>query len=128
MFLLNKIINDADTIQDIITFAEKVQDLFREPFDILGQKTYVTTSIGIAVYPLHGSTIEMLLQKADLAMYISKKEGRNTFRFFSNSMDEKGRDKRVMRTKRRIAQMEETALNNFFPLDGDSSMKSQLEH
>ncbi len=109
------ILNDADTVQDIITFAEKIQAIFQEPFDILGQQAYVTTSIGVAVFPLHGSMIETLLKKADMAMYVAKKEGRNTFRFFSDSMDAKHSDQlHGMRTKRRIAQMEESALSKSF--------------
>src|SRR5512133_1026325 len=69
------IINDAGTIKDIIAFIEKVQALFQEPFDILGHTTYVTTSIGVAVFPLHGTTIESLMKKADMAMYVAKKSG-----------------------------------------------------
>lgn len=123
------IINDADTVQDIIAFAEKVQAIFQEPFDILGQQTYVTTSVGVAVYPLHGSTIETLLKRADMAMYVAKKEGRNTFRFFSDSMDVKDSDHQyVMRTKRRIAQMEESALNNLLSQADETSKKDQLLH
>ena len=123
------IINDADTIQDIITFAEKVQSVFQGPFDILGQQTYVTTSIGVAVYPLHGSSIETLLKKADMAMYVAKKEGRNTFRFFSDSMDSKGSEQHHgMRTKRRIAQMEESALDHLLSHTDETSKKGHLVH
>ena len=123
------VINDADTIQDIITFTEKVQAIFQEPFDILGQQAYVTTSIGVAVYPLHGSTIEMLLKKADMAMYVAKKEGRNTFRFFSDSMDVKDGDQQLgMRRKRRIAQMEEAAQINVLSQADNTAKKDQLVH
>lgn len=80
------IINDAETIQDIITFVEKIQSIFQEPFEIFDQQIFVTSSVGVAVYPLHGSTMETLLKRADLAMYAAKKEGRNTFRFFSDAM------------------------------------------
>jgi len=122
------IINDANTIQDIITFAEKVQTFFQEPFDILGQQTYVTTSIGVSVFPLHGSTIESLLKKADMAMYVAKKSGRNTFRFFSGSMDVSGSTQESMRTKRRISQMDKTAQINFSTNTDPSSAKDQLSH
>lgn len=123
------IINDADTVQDIITFAEKVLAIFQSPFDILGQQTYVTTSIGVAVYPHHGSTIESLLKKADMAMYVAKKEGRNTFRFFTDSMDIRISGQQTdMRTKRRIAQMERSSLNNLLSPDNSMPKKGQLVH
>jgi len=122
------IINDAYTIQDIITFAEKVQSVFHEPFDILGQQTYVTASIGVAVYPLHGTTIETLLRKADFAMYVAKKAGRNTFRFYSDSMNVPDSTLKNMRTRRRISQMEKTAHSHFHATAAMLPVKDQLSH
>ena len=123
------IVNDAHTIQDIIAFAEKVQGIFQEPFDVLGKQLYVTTSIGVAVFPLHGSSIELLLRKADMAMYVAKREGRNTFRFFSESMNFAGDDHlQGMRTKRRITLMEESALNHFLTEGEAESDKDRLAH
>lgn len=122
------IINDANTIQDIVAFAEKVASVFREPFDILGQKTYVTASIGVAVFPLHGSTIETLMKKADAAMYVAKKSGRNMFKFFSGSMDAAGSVQENMRTIRRLTQMEKSTLGRFVTPVGSPSAKEQLTH
>ena len=122
------IINDASTIQDIIRFAEKVQAIFQEPFDILGHQTYLTTSIGVAVYPLHGSTVEALLKKADMAMYVAKKGGRNTFRFFSGTIDESVPIREDMRTKRRIPPMEKSSQDNFISRSASTSANDQLSH
>lgn len=98
------IVNDVNSIQDIITFAEKIKAVFQKPFSIVGQQTYITTSIGVAVYPLHGSSIETLLKKADMAMYAAKRSGRNTFRFFYDAMDFKGTDQAVIKESRRATQ------------------------
>jgi len=123
------IINDAETIHGIITFAEKIQAVFQKPFDILGHETYVTTSIGVAVCPLHGSTIEELLKKADMAMYLAKKEGRNTFRFYSDSMDIKNNHRQNdMRTKRRLDQMQEYTLDHSLSRSGEEAEKKVLVH
>ncbi|MDD2310088.1 MAG: diguanylate cyclase [Desulfuromonadaceae bacterium] len=122
------IINDADTIQDIITFTEKILAVFQKPFDILGQQTYVTTSIGVAVFPLHGSTIETLLKKADVAMYVAKKSGRNTFRFFSDSMDVQDATQKSMRTKRRISLMGKSTQNDFLTDIDQPFTKDQLSN
>lgn len=122
------IVNDANTIQDIITFAEKVQAVFRKPFDILGQKTFATASIGVAVFPLHGSTIETLMRKADMAMYDAKKNGRNTFRFFSSSMDASGSTRECAGTSRRMSQMEKSTQDRFITQVTLPSAKAQLTH
>lgn len=123
------IVNDAKSIQDIITFAEKVQAVFQEPFDIIGLPTYVTTSIGVAVFPLHGSSIEALLRKADMAMYVAKKDGRNTFRFFADSMNLKENEQNIMRSKRRITQMKESAQHHhLISLAHPASDKDRVTH
>lgn len=122
------LINDACTIQDIVTFAEKVLSVFIEPFDVLGQQTFVTPSIGIAVYPLHGNTIEALLRKADLAMYVAKKAGRNIFRFFSDSMDMPESAMKDMRTVRRMSQMEKISHDAFKSVADSVSLKERLAH
>jgi len=107
------IINDAETIKDIISFAEKIQSVFMEPFDVLGHNAYVTTSIGISVYPLHGSTIEKLLINADLAMYVAKNAGRNTFHLFSEAMDLVDSTKKNMRFKQRLSLMGATVKEDY---------------
>ncbi len=122
------IINDIETIKNIISFTEKVQSLFQEPFDILGHPTYVTTSIGVAVYPLHGATIETLLKKADMAMYTAKNAGRNTFRLFSESMDLNDSTHKKMRANRRLSLLEKSGQDHFSPQVSPRTGKDQLSH
>lgn len=122
------IVNDINSIQDIIKFAEKIQGIFQQPFDILGQPTSVTTSIGVAVYPLHGTKIETLMKKADMAMYAAKKDGRNTFRFFSDSMNFEESAQKIMKIKRRITNAEGTTIRNFLSNIDVKSEKDRLAH
>ena len=42
-----------------------------------------SSSIGIAIYPTDGKTAQELLRKADIAMYVAKNSGKNTYRFYS---------------------------------------------
>ncbi|WP_293262115.1 EAL domain-containing protein [Oryzomicrobium sp.] len=51
-----------------------------------GQQVIVTPSIGIAMYPEDGATVETLVSCADMAMYYSKGRGRNAFHFFAPAM------------------------------------------
>ncbi|NEX21381.1 EAL domain-containing protein [Thiorhodococcus mannitoliphagus] len=68
--------------------AEGIIQGFREPFDIAGHSIVCTVSIGIAVAPDDGDTIEALLKHADTAMYAAKLRGRNNAQFFTASMGE----------------------------------------
>ncbi|RKP47067.1 putative bifunctional diguanylate cyclase/phosphodiesterase [Pararobbsia silviterrae] len=53
-----------------------------------GQPLHVTPSIGIAIYPQDGDTVETLLKNADAAMYEVKRSGRGTWRYFEAKMNE----------------------------------------
>ncbi len=68
--------------------AEKLHQLFSEPFCIGGRELVLTCSIGIALYPADGRDSSELLRNADTAMYHSKKLGRNTFSFYTTSMNQ----------------------------------------
>jgi len=67
--------------------AQKLLDTVAEPVRVEGQELYVTTSIGIAVYPNDGETAESLLKNADVAMYRAKELGRNGFQLCTAAMN-----------------------------------------
>lgn len=67
--------------QDISVVAEKILATLAQAFAISGQTLFVTTSIGIAVYPTHSTDLEALIEIADEAMYEAKKLGKNRFAF-----------------------------------------------
>ncbi|MBI1822479.1 MAG: EAL domain-containing protein [Nitrospirae bacterium] len=54
--------------------ANKILKALEEPFEVEGLPVVVETSIGIALYPDHGSNADSLIQRGDVAMYASKKE------------------------------------------------------
>ncbi len=76
-------LKDSDTVQQT---TQKILLQLNEPFDIGGVQMTASFSIGISLYPNDSVNFDGLLNKADTAMYAAKKHGRNTFRFFSNSM------------------------------------------
>jgi diguanylate cyclase (GGDEF)-like protein len=57
---------------DAVTVARIVLDQLRRPISLDGRPLVVGGSLGIALYPDHGTTAEVLLQKADIAMYAAK--------------------------------------------------------
>ena len=71
--------------------AERILAAAAQPFPLAGPEGRVSASIGISVYPIDGTDIESLTKCADSAMYRAKREGKNTYRFFSGGMDRAGR-------------------------------------
>ena len=68
--------------------AGKALRAVREPVDAAGHHLHIGASIGIAMYPDEGGTLDMLLAHADVAMRRAKEAGGNLFRFYSAEMDQ----------------------------------------
>jgi diguanylate cyclase (GGDEF)-like protein len=74
---------------DVARIANKILDSLARPFLQEGIELYITTSIGISVFPSDGVDSETLLKNADIAMYRAKANGRNNFQFYTPAMNEK---------------------------------------
>lgn len=80
------IVENFSNRQAINKIAESIHRHLTKGFMIKGKRVYVTTSIGIAIFPDDGNTVENIVKCADLAMYQSKSIGRNCHHFFNSSM------------------------------------------
>ncbi len=81
---------EIDSIEEVTKVADRIVSAFSEPFIIEGQKLFVTSSLGISVFPDDGDSPELLVKNADAAMYRSKDDGRSTFNLFNPSFTEQG--------------------------------------
>ena len=73
--------------EDVTKVADKIIKILKDPFVIEHNKLYVTASIGISLYPQHGSNMDALIKNADIAMYHVKGQGKNGYQFFTDDMD-----------------------------------------
>jgi diguanylate cyclase (GGDEF)-like protein/PAS domain S-box-containing protein len=73
---------------DASPIVENLLNRFRDSFRVDGRELVLTASIGIAIYPDDGDSPSELLRNADSAMYYSKDEGRNTYSYFTNEMNQ----------------------------------------
>jgi diguanylate cyclase (GGDEF)-like protein len=73
------LVSEVNEHQDVTTLAEKILATLNQPFLLDGNTVNVSGSLGIAMYPDHGSDMESILGKADSAMYQAKRSGRNIY-------------------------------------------------
>jgi diguanylate cyclase (GGDEF)-like protein/PAS domain S-box-containing protein len=83
------IIEDIKDPADAARAAQKIIDVLTQPFEIEGKTLVAGTSVGIAIYPDDGTTIEDLLRKADTAMYEAKRSGGNRYHFYAKEINQK---------------------------------------
>ena len=74
-------------IEDAGRVAQKILESLRAPIVVDGHEFVVTSSIGVAVFPLDGTDCETLIRNADTALYRAKESGRNTYQFYAASMN-----------------------------------------
>ena len=70
----------------IDTYAMKILDTFKIPYQIAGGEQYLASSIGIAIYPKDGKNSTEVIAAADHAMYEVKKNGKNSRAFYDAGM------------------------------------------
>jgi len=97
------LLNNLKHENDIIIILQKIMNIFTEPFVINHHQFYITCSIGITMFPLHGKTPEELLKNSDTAMYKAKDSGKNTYEFYTNDMTQKAYERITLETQMRHA-------------------------
>ena len=81
------IIQPTDSQPDeAVSLAKRLLETVTQPFELAGRQAMVGVSIGIALYPQHGESPDLLLRNADQAMYRAKKAGRKTHCLFDPAM------------------------------------------
>ena len=76
------------TYEDIQFVADKILHLFEKPILLDDREYFLAVNLGIAAYPLDGDTEDSLIKNAELAMYLAKKNGKNTYSLCSSEMKE----------------------------------------
>ena len=74
-------------VTDAAVAAERLMDAMIGEYSIQGHALNLTGSLGISIFPEHGTDAETLIKNADTAMYSAKESGRNGFRFFTEDVN-----------------------------------------
>ncbi|TMG76045.1 MAG: EAL domain-containing protein [Betaproteobacteria bacterium] len=83
------IVSDLSRPGDAGVVAQKVLEAIAHPFKLDEHETFVSASVGIALFPADGDDPEALVTNADTAMYRAKEQGRNTYQYFTREMNER---------------------------------------
>ncbi len=82
------LLEEVESPLEVEAVAKNILAAFADPFEVENRQLFVTASVGLTVYPLDNNDPMALLNNADIAMYQAKESGRNTFKFFTQSMHE----------------------------------------
>jgi diguanylate cyclase (GGDEF)-like protein/PAS domain S-box-containing protein len=110
------LLTDLRDPRDAARIAEKLLTTVAEPLRIEGHELFVTTSIGIAVFPNDGDTAELLLKNADSAMYQAKEAGRNSYRLCTPAMNSRAAERLSLENALRRAIEREELVLHYQPL------------
>jgi diguanylate cyclase (GGDEF)-like protein len=97
------LLGDLPASENLAALADRLQACFDRPIMIDGQQADASASMGIAVAPGDGIDGTTLMKNADLALYRAKRDGKATYHFFEQSLDEQARHRRQMELDLRLA-------------------------
>ncbi|MCP8898700.1 EAL and GGDEF domain-containing protein [Gilvimarinus xylanilyticus] len=97
------LLQDIHTEQDARIAAQKLIAAAVNPVIIRDQECRVTASVGICMYPADADDGESLMKNADIAMYLAKEEGKNTYQFYSPNLQARSRERLELENHLRLA-------------------------
>ncbi|WP_040211460.1 sensor domain-containing protein, partial [Clostridium polynesiense] len=81
--VIKKIDSEKDNISEI---SKSTVNSLGRAWNINNHEFYISVSIGISIFPIHGTTPHDLIKNADLAMYTAKSRGKNTYAIYNSAM------------------------------------------
>jgi diguanylate cyclase (GGDEF)-like protein/PAS domain S-box-containing protein len=82
------ILAGIDHVGSVERIAQALVAALARPFELDGERVFISASVGVALYPPDAGNVGELLARADQAMYASKKAGRNRFSYFTPDLQE----------------------------------------
>lgn len=110
------LIKDAPDSAYIENISKKIIDALSRPYEIDHHTVFIGASIGSALAPRDGNTVEMLIRNADLALYQSKGKGGNSYNAYEPALHARAEERRVMEIALRKALENNEFKLNFQPI------------
>ncbi len=100
------VLTELGNAQDAMRVANYFLDSLRDPVLVDDHEIFVSTSVGISIFPGDGADGESLLANADVAMYRAKDLGRNNVQWFTTEMNQKAKERMALERQLRHALVE----------------------
>lgn len=97
------VLKDASDSTYVASVAQKIIDTLSKPYEVDQNTLFIGASVGSAVGPMDGRTVELLMRSADLALYRSKEEGGSTHHSYQHKLHANAEEKRVLEFELRNA-------------------------
>ena len=92
-------LSDIDHFQDVAKVARRILEAISHPYAFEGQEVFLSTSIGISLYPFDACSASDLIRNADGAMYQAKEQGRNGYQIYDESMSAKALERIILESQ-----------------------------
>lgn len=109
------VVTDVHKSESVAVIAHKILESVMQAVVIKGQELYITTSIGISLYPFDGQNMQTLMKNADLALYRAKEHGKNNYQFYTLEMTTNAQERMSLQNALAHALMKEEFLLNYQP-------------
>ncbi len=97
------VLTSVKDIHDAAGAAERLMDTMAVEFYVQGHCLGISCSLGISIFPEHGTDSETLIKNADAAMYCAKDNGRNNFQIFTEDMNAEVVERLTLGSSLRVA-------------------------
>ncbi|MEO9599933.1 EAL domain-containing protein [Parasphingorhabdus sp.] len=110
------VVKDASDTQYMESLAQKIIDTLSRPYEVDRHTLYIGASVGAAIGPRDGRTVEMLMRSADLALYRSKDQGGGAYNQYEPKLHVQAEERRVMEMALRKAEENDELSLNYQPV------------
>ncbi len=117
------LIPKIDHIEDAAKIAQKILEMLKIPFAVGDHELFMTTSIGISIFPNDGTDPETLVRNADAAMYRAKDHGRDNYQLYAPAMNARALERLALENLLRKA-LSQRELVLFYQPIADMTTKS----
>jgi diguanylate cyclase (GGDEF)-like protein len=106
----------VESVDDAARMAQKVIEALQLPFFINERELFVTTSIGVSLFPSDGHDPETLIRNADTAMYRAKEQGRDNYQLYAPAMNARALERLALENMLRKALSQNELVLHYQPL------------